>query len=76
MQTKRDPLKGMILERKAVMHLSVDDMAVLTCVSRSTYCRYMSRHTCQWLTEAVRLCVALGFSEDEIKKSITIKRGN
>ena len=75
MQVKRDPLKGLILEQKTIRRLNVDDMAVFTGVSRSTYCRFMGKHTSLWLTEAVHLCIALGLSEDEIKKSITFERG-
>ena len=75
MQTKRDPLKGLILEQKTIRHLNVDDMALLAKVSRSTYCRYMAKHTSLWLTEAFRLCIALGLSENEITSSITYYKG-
>lgn len=75
MKVTRDPLKGLILEQKEIQGLTVDDVARLARISRATYCRNMKLHTSLWLTEAFRLCIALGLSIDEIRTSITYYKG-
>ena len=75
MKITRDPRKGLILEQKEIQGLTVDDVARLASISRSTYCRYMNQHTSTWLTEAFRLCMALGLSVEEVRPTITYYKG-
>jgi hypothetical protein len=55
--TRRDPLKGLVLEYKALKRLDETSLALLWGVSRATCSKRLNRlHSDLWLTEAKDIC--------------------
>ena len=68
---KRDPLKGLILEYKALQKLSDRQLAEAMKVSRVTYSKRMNAmHTDQWLSDAKSLCKNLNVPIDEFRAAM------
>lgn len=68
---KRDPVKGLILEYKAVNNLTVAKIAEMWGVSRATCSnRFKNEHSDKWLSEAKELCKKLGIPIEAFRAAV------
>ena len=75
-QKKRDPIKGLILERQREERISSLDLAKKMHISVRTLSRMMNeRHTDEWQLKYVRLALwALNVTQEQFAASLTAGR--
>lgn len=70
-QKRRDPIKGLILEYKAIQKLSTNEIASKWGVSRVTCSKRLNeQHSDEWLAEAKELCKKLNVPIEEFRQAV------